>query len=102
MLLSLKVKVRFIGLFQKKSKHGGLKLRWNFSFFTLSLEIPDRKMLNPWIFHKIVLDLLEIARAKPWKFHYFIFNEPLQIPHAISLIPLEIPYPQSPVWIFQE
>ena len=25
MLLSLKVKVRFIGLFQKKSKHGGLK-----------------------------------------------------------------------------
>ena len=27
------------------------------------LEIPDRK-LNPWIFHKIVLDTLEIPRPK--------------------------------------
>ena len=55
-----------------------------------------------------MLDPLEIPRSKtktlgnstlfflghPWKFH-FVFNEPLKIPYlAISLISLEIPYPQ--------
>ena len=35
----------------------------------------------------------------PLKFH-FVFNLTLEIPHAISLIPLEIPYPQPPVWFF--
>ena len=58
-----------------------------FHFFTLPQEIPDKKKLNPWIFHKIVLDPLEIPRPKtktpgnstlfflghPWKFH-FVFN----------------------------
>ena len=42
----------------------------NISFFTLSLEIPHKTQLNPWIFHKIVLDPLEIPGPKiPWKFH---------------------------------
>ena len=63
-----------------------------FNFFTLPLEVPDKTKLNPWIFHKIVLDPLEIPRPKtktpgnstlllitlgnstsflinPWKFH---------------------------------
>ena len=31
-----------------------------FHFFTLPLENPDKTELNPWIFHKIVLDPLEI------------------------------------------
>ena len=80
-----------------------------FIFLTLPLEIPDKTKLNPWIFHKIVLDPLEIPRPKsktpgnstlvffghPWKLH-FIFNQPLEIPYAISLIPLKIPYPQTP------
>ena len=58
-----------------------------FHFFTLPLEIPDKTKLSPWIFHKIVLEPLEIPRPKtktpgnstlfflghPWKFH-FIFN----------------------------
>ena len=58
-----------------------------FYFFTLTLEIPEKTKLNPWIFHKIVLDPLEIPRPKtktpgnstlfflghPWKFH-FVFN----------------------------
>ena len=71
----------------------------NFSFFTLRLEIPDKTKFNPCIFHKIVLEPLEIPRPKtktpgnsallflghPWKFH-FVFNWPLKIPHAISLI----------------
>ena len=53
-----------------------------FIFFTLPLEIPDKTMLNSWIFCKIVLDSLEILRPKrktpgnstlfflghPWKF----------------------------------
>ena len=84
------------GYFQKKSKQtegGGcvasiyiypLKLRIYFfenppgifHFFTLPLEILDKTKLNPWIFHKIVLDPLEIPRPKnkdPWKFHiYFL------------------------------
>ena len=56
-------------------------------FFTLPQEIPDKAKLNPWIFHKIVLNPLEIPRSKtktpgkstlfflghPWKFH-FVFN----------------------------
>ena len=58
-----------------------------FHFFTLPLEISDKTKLNPWIFHKIVLDPLEISRPKtktlgmstlfflghPWKFH-IVFN----------------------------
>ena len=58
-----------------------------FHFFTLPLEIPDKTKLNPWMFHKIVLDPLEISRPKtkihgnstlfflghPSKLH-FVFN----------------------------
>ena len=33
-------------------------------FFFLPLEIPEKTKLNPWIFHKIVLDLLEIPRPE--------------------------------------
>ena len=78
-----------------------------FHFFTLPLEIPDKTKVNPGIFLKIVQDSLEIPRAKTknpgnstlfclghtLKF-LFVFNEPLEIPHAISLIPLEIAYLQ--------
>ena len=35
-----------------------------FHFFTLTLEIPDKIRLNPWIFHGIVLDPLEIPIPK--------------------------------------
>ena len=73
-----------IGLFQKKSKR---ELRIHFfktppeifHFFTLSLEIPDKTKLDTWIFHRIVLDPLEIPRPKnvPLDFtHYF---HPLEI-----------------------
>ena len=82
-----------IGLFQKKSKQGELRIYFFenppgiFHFFTLPLEIRDKIKLNHWIFHKIVLDLLGIPIPKtktpgnstlfflshPWKF-YFIFN----------------------------
>ena len=40
----------------------------------------------------------------PSKFH-FVFNYPMEIPHAISLIPLGNPYPQPPpppILIFSE
>ena len=61
------------GLFQKKSKRGewgGLRIYFFekplefFIFFTLPLEIPDKTQLKPWIFRKIVLDLLEVRRPK--------------------------------------
>ena len=84
--------------FQKipKQRKGGDGLRTNFfenpggSFhiFTLSLEISEKAQLSPWIFHKIVLDPLEIPRPKiktpgnrtlfflgySWKFHSFLLN----------------------------
>ena len=40
------------------------KTPWKFPFFILPLEIPDKTKLNPWIFHKVVLDPLEILREK--------------------------------------
>ena len=65
---------------------GGLKTYffenppWNFSFFTLPLEIPYKAKLHPWKFHKIVLDPLKILRPKP---------RPLKIPHYVFFFTLE-------------
>ena len=97
------------GLFQKKIKMGGWRgLRIYFCenspgifhFFTLPLEIPDKTKLNPWIFHKIVLDPLEIPRPKT-KTHgnstlFFLVT----LGNSTEIPPLEIPYPQPAVWIF--
>ena len=84
----------YIGLFQKKSKQGEGRgdLRIYFSLFIFYFSYPwkfQTKQLSPWIFHKIVLDPL--AQKFQGQKH-----RPLEIPHAISLIPLEIPYPQPP------
>ena len=94
------------GLFQKKNQTGGLRIYFCencsgiFHSFTLSLEIPDKTKLNPWIFHTIVLPRsLRSSKAKnkdPWKFHIIFSCSPLAIPCAISLMPQEIPYPQPP------
>ena len=94
--------------FQKKSRKGGVGLRIYFCenspgifhFFTLPLEIPDKTKLNPWIFHKIVLDPLEIPRPKT-KTHgnstlFFLVT----LGNSTEIPPLEIPYPQPAVWIF--
>ena len=72
-----------IGLFQKKSKRGvGYFFEnspWNFSlFYCVPQGFPEKTKLNPWIFHKIVLDPLEIPRPKlktPGNStaHYFFF-----------------------------
>ena len=88
-----------------------LKTPWN--FFTLTLEVPDKTKLNPWIFHIIVLDPLEILRPKiraleiphyyflitlgnstsflinPWKFHMLFIWYPWKF-HILD----------PPVWIF--
>ena len=93
-------------LLQKKSKQVGLRIYFFENplefFFFLPLESPNKTKLNPWIFFKIVL-----ASQIPWKFQgqkqrrpleiphfflgqswkfYFLFNQPLENPHAISLI----------------
>ena len=52
-----------------------------FHFYTLPLEIPDKTKLEPWIFHKIVLDPL------PWKFQDQK-QIPLKIPHYFFLVTL--------------
>ena len=60
--------VLFIGLFQKKSKQGRLRIYFLenppgiFHFLTLSLEIPDKTKLNPLIFHTIVLASIPVVR----------------------------------------
>ena len=78
-----------------KNPNGGLRIYFFekplefFIFFTLPLEIPDKTKLNPRIFHKIVLDPLEILRPKtktsgnstsflinPWKFYMLFFDTP--------------------------
>ena len=104
---------------RKKPNRGGLRTYFFesplefFIFLLYPLEIPDKAKLYPWKSHKIVLDPSEISRPETktpgnstlffllhhWKFH-FIFNQPLEIPHAISLIPLEILYPQTPACLF--
>ena len=79
------------GLFQKKIKMGGgrgLRIYFCenspgiFHFFTLPLEIPDKTKLNPWIFHKIVLDPFS-----PWKFQDQK-QRPMEIPHYFFLVTL--------------
>ena len=112
-----------IGLFQKKNKRGSRTyFFWTpapnppsppphplgIYFFPLPLEIQREnkapqncvrslggsKAKNRDPTHSTLLFL-----GHPLKFH-FVFNLTLEIPHAISLIPLEIPYPQPPVWFF--
>ena len=70
-----------IGLFQKK-KQGELRIYFSenhpgisFFFFTLLLRIPDKTKLNPLMFHKILLDPLEIPRpkAKTWEILNYFF-----------------------------
>ena len=86
------------GLFQKKKTNRVgrgrgvedilfLKNPWNFSFFTLFLEIRDKFVfnvkLNPWKFHKIVSDPSEIPRPKT--------KTPLEIPHCFFFFTLRNP-----------
>ena len=76
-------------------------------FNTVFRNSPEKISFHPWKLCKIVWHTLEIARWKtethgnstwiflehPWKFH-FLFNWPLEFPHALSSIPLKIPWPQ--------
>ena len=74
-------------MFQKKPKQRGLRKYFFenpmefFHFFTILLEIPDKRKLNAWIIHKIALDPLEKTTTlgiftfflgHPWKFHFVI------------------------------
>ena len=68
-----------LGYSKNKSKRGRLRIYFfekrpgMFYLYTLPLEIPDKTKLSIWIFHRIVLDPLEIPRPKtqtdPWNFH---------------------------------
>ena len=93
-------------LFIKKSKQGGegvenigtfLKkpLKFCFFYFTPVLEILDKIKLNPWIFHKIVLELLEIPRPK---------QRSLEIPHYSFLVTLgnSTSFLINPSWKFHK
>ena len=108
-----------LGYSRKNPNRGGLGYTFlksppgNFTFVTLSQEIPEKKSFYRWKFCKFVWHPLEIPKSKtkthensalvflenPWNFHFF-FNWPLEFPHDFSSRPPEIPCPQSPVWIF--
>ena len=58
-----------IGLFQEKKKEGLRTYIFEnppgtFCFFTLPLEIPDKKELHPWRFHRVVLHPLEMGYTR--------------------------------------
>ena len=77
----LKVKLCYIGLLMKNIQTWGVediifwKLPWNFSFFTLSLEITDKTKLSSWIFHKTS----KTKNKGPWKFHIIFSWSSLEI-----------------------
>ena len=81
------------------------KTHWNFSFFYFNTGNSRQNKAKPLDIPQNCVRSLENSKAKnkdPWKFHilghpwkfHFVFNYPLKIPSAISLIPLDIPYPQ--------
>ena len=105
-----------LGYFRKKNRGVGDILFWKPPveyFIFLPLELPGKTKLHSWKFYKIVLDSLKIPRPKtkstgnstqfflgrPWKFQ-FVFNQLLEISHALFLIPQEIPYPLSQCFFF--
>ena len=101
------------GLFQKKLKQGSwgyafFKPLGLFIFFTLPLEIPGKTKLNPWTFHTIVLDPLEIPHyfflvtlvnstsflINPWKFHMPF----LWYPWKFHIYPLRLRFSEEGVF----
>ena len=76
---------------RKKKKTGNLTTYWFesppkiFRLFSLPLEIVKKCIPS--------LGNSKTKNQDPWKFHIIFSWSPLEIPHAISLIPLEIPYP---------
>ena len=73
-----------------KMGRNGKKTPRIFRFVTLPVEIPDKMKFHPWKFYKFLL-------------HPLLFYWPLEFPHSIFLITLELSCPQpSPVWMFSE
>ena len=108
--------LNMLGYFRKKNSGVGDILFWKPPveyFIFLPLELPGKTKLHSWKFYKIVLGSLKIPRPKtkstgnstqfflgrPWKFQ-FVFNQLLEISHALFLIPQEIPYPLSQCFFF--
>ena len=110
-------KIYSVALFQEKCKQEG----WGDTFLKPQLEFLNLSLYpkkfqkkqagtpgniaklceSPWIFHGEKPRPVEITPfflVHPWKFH-FVFNLPLQFPHVLSSISLEIPCPQ-PLLLF--
>ena len=105
------------GLFQKNPNKGGWGYTFMkknpgiFRFVTLSLEIRKKTSFHRWKFCKLcgrypfwkfqrqkprLREIpLSVFLEQPWKFHFF-FNWLLELPHALSSIPLEIPCSRHP------
>ena len=102
---------------KKKSKLGGLRIYFSgipLEFLDLSLyPLPEKTIFHPSKFCKIAWHPLRTPKSKikthgnstwaflehSWKFN-LLFNWPLKFPRALSSIPVEIPYCQSPLFGF--
>ena len=76
-----------------------------FHSFTLPLEIPDKSKLHPGNCAKLYYIALGNSNTKnqdSWNFHIILLGHPrkFHMLHPISLIPLEIPYLQPPLFGF--
>ena len=112
-MVNIANKIDNVGLSQEKSIQGG----WGYTFLTpcpsllieiLVLSLCPKKFQpftsgnsaklcdTSWKFQGKKPRPIEITwfvLVHPWKFHFF-FNWPLEFPHVLSSIPLEIPCPQ--------
>ena len=106
------VVISTMGYSRKKSKWGVEDILLKtlleiFIFFTLPLEIADKTKLSPWIFHKIVLDPMEIPHysflVTPGNSTLFLINHWKF--HMLSLYTLGYPPPcldfsrNSPIYV---
>ena len=90
-----------IGLFYKNPNTRG----WGYTFFTFTIRNSAENKLSPLKILKNCVRSLGNSKTHenstwvflehPYKFHFF-FNWPLEIPHALLSIPLEVPCLQPP------
>ena len=95
-----------MGYSRKKQKGGGrcwehtfLKTPWNFSFIYFRGNF--RQINSPPLVESVQNRVTSVGNSKtknqdPWKFNIILSWSLLKIPHSITLMALEIPYPQPP------
>ena len=94
-------------VYSRKKQAGGLRTyffdHWIFLFIYFTPGNSRQIKAPPLEIVQICVTSLGNSKTKnqdPWKFHIIFSWSPLDIPQAISLIPLKIQYPQHPLFVF--